>query len=139
MGIQQWLFSFKGRIGRRDFWIWMVLWVVSMTLLFVLANDGMLDFQTAAFILVCLIWPTACVMVKRLHDRGRHGAWALLMVLAWMLLSGNWEMLNGTLAWAVGRLIPVAIIVVMMIDLGAMIGTQGKNRFGDETLEVKFR
>ena len=42
MGIQQWLFSFKGRIGRRDFWIWMVLWVVSMTLLFVLANGGML-------------------------------------------------------------------------------------------------
>lgn len=139
MGIQQWLFSFKGRIGRRDFWIWMVLWVVSMTLLFVLANNGMLDFQTAAFILVCLIWPTACVMVKRLHDRGRHGGWALLMVLAWMLLSGNWTMLDGTLAWAVGRLIPVAIIVVMMIDLGAMLGTQGKNRFGNETLEVKFR
>ncbi|WKW42328.1 DUF805 domain-containing protein [Kosakonia cowanii] len=139
MGIQQWLFSFKGRIGRRDFWIWMVLWVVSMTLLFVLANGGMLDFQTAAFILVCLIWPTACVMVKRLHDRGRHGGWALLMVLAWMLLSGNWTMLDGTLAWAVGRLIPVAIIVVMMIDLGAMLGTQGKNRFGSETLEVKFR
>ncbi|WP_312605133.1 DUF805 domain-containing protein [Kosakonia cowanii] len=139
MGIQQWLFSFKGRIGRRDFWIWMVLWVVSMTLLFVLANNGMLDFQTAAFILVCLIWPTACVMVKRLHDRGRHGGWALLMVLAWMLLSGNWAMLDGTLAWAVGRLIPVAIIVVMMIDLGAMLGTQGKNRFGNETLEVKFR
>lgn len=139
MGIQQWLFSFKGRIGRRDFWIWMVLWVVSMTLLFVLANGGMLDFQTAAFILVCLIWPTACVMVKRLHDRGRHGGWALLMVLAWMLLSGNWAILDGTLAWAVGRLIPVAIIVVMMIDLGAMIGTQDKNRFGSETLEVKFR
>lgn len=139
MGIQQWLFSFKGRIGRRDFWIWMVLWVISMTLLFVLANNGMLDFQTAAFILVCLIWPTACVMVKRLHDRGRHGGWALLMVLAWMLLSGNWAILEGTLAWAVGRLIPVAIIVVMMIDLGAMLGTQGKNRFGNETLEVKFR
>lgn len=139
MGIQQWLFSFKGRIGRRDFWIWMVLWVVSMTLLFVLANNGMLDFQTAAFILVCLIWPTACVMVKRLHDRGRHGGWALLMVLAWMLLSGNWAILDGTLAWALGRLIPVAIIVVMMIDLGAMLGTQGKNRFGNETLEVKFR
>jgi len=56
-----------------------------------------------------------------------------------MLLSGNWAILDGTLAWAVGRLIPVAIIVVMMIDLGAMLGTQGKNRFGNETLEVKFR
>lgn len=26
MTIQQWLFSFKGRIGRRDFWIWIGLW-----------------------------------------------------------------------------------------------------------------
>lgn len=139
MGIQQWLFSFKGRIGRRDFWIWIILWVISMTLLFTLANGGMLDFQTAAFILVCLIWPTACVMVKRLHDRGRHGAWALAMVLAWMLLSGHWDMLNGTLAWLVGRLLPVAIIVTLLIDLGAFVGTQGENKYGKATLDVKFR
>ncbi|MGA6684729.1 hypothetical protein ACPEHE_08700, partial [Escherichia coli] len=26
MTIQQWLFSFKGRIGHRDFWIWIGLW-----------------------------------------------------------------------------------------------------------------
>lgn len=139
MGIQQWLFSFKGRIGRRDFWIWIILWVVSMTLLFTLANGGMLDFQMAAFMLVCLVWPTACVTVKRLHDRGRHGAWGLLMVLAWMLLSGHWAMLNDTLAWAVGRLVPVAIVVVMLIDLGAFVGTQGENKYGKATLEVKFR
>lgn len=48
MTIQQWLFSFKGRIGRRDFWIWMVTWVVAMLLLFSLlttrlkhANGGL--------------------------------------------------------------------------------------------------
>lgn len=34
MTIQQWLFSFKGRIGRRDFWIWIATWVVAMLLLF---------------------------------------------------------------------------------------------------------
>ena len=28
MGIQQWWFSFKGRIGRRDFWIWTVICVL---------------------------------------------------------------------------------------------------------------
>lgn len=139
MGIQQWLFSFKGRIGRRDFWIWIILWVLSMTLLFTLANRGLLGFQTAAFALVCLVWPTACVMVKRLHDRGRHGAWALLMVLAWMLLSGHWVMLNATLAWLVGRLIPVVIMVMMLIDLGAFVGTQGENRYGKATLDVKYR
>ena len=34
MTIQQWLFSFKGRIGRRDFWIWIGLWFAGMLVLF---------------------------------------------------------------------------------------------------------
>ncbi len=85
MTIQQWLFSFKGRIGRRDFWIWMVTWVVAMLLLFFVAYNAWLSTQTAAFALVCLLWPTAAVVVKRLHDSGRSGAWAFLIILAWML------------------------------------------------------
>ncbi len=95
MTIQQWLFSFKGRIGRRDFWIWMVTWVVAMLLLFFVAYNAWLSTQTAAFALVCLLWPTAAaVVVKRLHDRGRSGAWAFLIILAWMLVAGNWAMLS---------------------------------------------
>lgn len=91
MTIQQWLFSFKGRIGRRDFWVWMVTWVVAMLLLFFVAYNAWLSTQTAAFALVCLLWPTAAVVVKRLHDRGRSGAWAFLIILAWMLVAGNWD------------------------------------------------
>lgn len=89
MTIQQWLFSFKGRIGRRDFWIWIGLWFAGMLVLFSLAGKNLLDIQTAAFCLVCLLWPTAAVTVKRLHDRGRSGVWAFLMIVAWMLLAGN--------------------------------------------------
>ena len=33
MTLQQWLFSIKGRIGRRDFWIWIGLWAVTMVAL----------------------------------------------------------------------------------------------------------
>jgi uncharacterized membrane protein YhaH (DUF805 family) len=139
MTLQQWLFSIKGRIGRRDFWIWMVLWVVAMTLLFTFAGMGWLNMQTAAFALVCLLWPTAAVMVKRLHDRGRSGIWALLMVLAWMLLAGNWAVLPGVWQWVVGRLIPTVIIVMMVIDQGAFVGTQGENKYGKETQDVKYR
>ena len=91
MTIQQWLFSFKGRIGRRDFWIWIATWVVAMLLLFFVAYNAWLSTQTAAFALVCLLWPTAAVVVKRLHDRGRSGAWAFLIILAWMLVAGNWS------------------------------------------------
>lgn len=89
MTLQQWLFSIKGRIGRRDFWIWIAIWLVTMSALFTLAGSNLLNLQTAAFIIVCLLWPTAAVVVKRLHDRGKSGLWALLMVLAWMLLAGK--------------------------------------------------
>jgi Predicted membrane protein len=139
MTLQQWLFSIKGRIGRRDFWIWMGIWVLAMIVLFTLAGSGWLNLQTAAFALVCLLWPTAAVTVKRLHDRGKSGIWALLMVLAWMLLAGNWAMLPGVWQWGVGRFVPTLIIVMMLIDLGAFVGTQGENKYGEETLDVKYR
>ena len=139
MTIQQWLFSFKGRIGRRDFWIWIGLWIVGMLVLFSLASKQLLDIQTAAFCLVCLLWPTAAVTVKRLHDRGRSGAGALLMILAWMLLAGNWTMLPGVWQWAVGRFVPTLILVGMLIDLGAFVGTQDENKYGKDTQDVKYK
>ena len=139
MTLQQWLFSIKGRIGRRDFWIWIAIWAVTMVTLFSLAGGGLVDLQTAAFMLVCLLWPTAAVTIKRLHDRGKSGLWALLMVLAWMLLAGNWSMLPGVWQWGVGRFIPTLIIVMMLIDLGAFVGTQGENKYGKDTLPVKYR
>ncbi|HEX4501662.1 MAG TPA: DUF805 domain-containing protein [Scandinavium sp.] len=139
MTLQQWLFSIKGRIGRRDFWIWMGIWLLAMIVLFTLAGSDWLSLQTAAFALVCLLWPTAAVTVKRLHDRGKSGIWALLMILAWMLLAGNWAILPGIWQWGVGRFIPTLIIVMMLIDLGAFVGTQGENKYGKDTLDVKYR
>ncbi|MEJ5073876.1 DUF805 domain-containing protein [Enterobacter ludwigii] len=139
MTLQQWLFSINGRIGRRDFWIWIGLWVLAMIVLFTLAGSGLLNLQTAAFALVCLLWPTAAVTVKRLHDRGKSGIWALLMILAWMLLAGNWAVLPGVWQWGVGRFIPTLIMVMMLIDLGAFVGTQGENKYGKETIAVKYR
>ncbi|CCJ77567.1 DUF805 domain-containing protein [Cronobacter muytjensii] len=139
MTLQQWLFSFKGRIGRRDFWAWMALWVALMIILFTLTGNNLLNTQMAAFMLVCMLWPTAAVVVKRLHDRGKSGAWALLMILAWMLLAGNWAVLGGIWQWAVGRFIPTLIMVMMVLDLGAFLGTQGENKYGKETREVKYR
>ena len=48
MTLQQWLFSIKGRIGRRDFWIWIAIWLVTMSALFTLAGSNLLNLQTAA-------------------------------------------------------------------------------------------
>ena len=139
MTLQQWLFSFKGRIGRRDFWIWIGLWIVAMALLFILVANGILDAQTGAFVLVCLLWPTSAVVVKRLHDRGKSGLWALLMIAVWMLLAGNWAVLGGMWQWVVGRFVPTLILVMLLLDLGAFIGTPGENKYGKDTLDVKYR
>ena len=139
MTLQQWLFSFKGRIGRRDFWVWIGLWLVAMALLFILVANGILDAQTAAFMLVCLLWPTSAVIVKRLHDRGKSGLWALFMILAWMLLAGNWAVLGGIWQWVVGRFVPTVIMVMLLLDLGAFIGTPSENKYGKDTLDVKYR
>ena len=139
MTLQQWMFSIKGRIGRRDFWIWMTIWVLAMSVLFTLAGTNLLNVQTAAFILVCLLWPTAAVTIKRLHDRGKSGIWALLMILAWMLLAGNWSVVPGVWQWVVGRFVPTLIIVMMFIDLGAFVGTQGENKFGKDTQDVRWK
>ncbi|SMB55110.1 conserved hypothetical protein; putative inner membrane protein [Serratia proteamaculans] len=138
MTIQQWCFSFKGRIGRRDFWIWMVLWLLLMAVAFSLASRELVDIQTIAFFIVGLLWPTAAVLVKRLHDRNKAGWWALLLILAWLLAAGNWQMLAPLWQWGVGRFVPTLIIVMMMIDLGAFVGTPEANRFGPPAEPVKF-
>ena len=58
MTLQQWLFSIKGRIGRRDFWISIAIWLVTISALFTLAGSNLLTLQTPDFLLLCLSWPT---------------------------------------------------------------------------------
>lgn len=138
MNLQQWLFSYRGRIVRRDFWIWQGIWLVCMTTLFTVAGWGWLDTQTAAFMVVCLLWPASAIIVKRLHDRNRRGYWALLFVLAWMLMAGNWSMLGSLLPVLVGQLLPGIIFLIMLLELGLFRGTQGDNRFGNASLPITF-
>ncbi|KQN63328.1 DUF805 domain-containing protein [Erwinia sp. Leaf53] len=138
MTLQHWCFSFRGRLRRRDFWIWQTVWLLLLTLLFTLASNGWLDNQTAAFCVVALLWPTSAVLVKRLHDRNKGGQWALLLILAWMLMAGNWAMLPGEAQWVVGHFIPALIMVSMLVELGGFSGTAGDNRFGKMAQYVVF-
>lgn len=139
MTLQQWCFSFKGRVGRRDFWIWMGIWLALMVVLFTLAGQNWLDTQSAAFALVALLWPTAAMLVKRLHDRDKSGWWALLLIVAWILAAGNWSMLPGVWQWGIGRFIPSLICMMVFLDCGVFAGTSGDNRFGAQAESVTFR
>jgi len=80
------------------------------------------------------------VLVKRLHDRNKSAWWALLFVLAWMLVAGNWAAAMPQIwSWVLGRLAPSVIFIMLLIDCGAFTGTPGTNRFGPEPDDVKFR
>ncbi|EHW4636752.1 hypothetical protein K2850_004263, partial [Shigella dysenteriae] len=41
--------------------------------------------------------------------------------------------------WAVGCFVPTLILVMMLIDLGAFVGTQGENKYGKDTQDVKYK
>lgn len=138
MTLQLWLFSFKGRIGRRDFWIWIGVWIAGLAILFTLAGAEILPYSLAGLILSASLIPTAAVIVKRLHDRNKTGWWALLFIPAWLLFAGNWEIFGSLWQWGLGRFLPTLILVMLLIDLGIFLGTQGENRFGKQTETVKY-
>lgn len=52
----------------------------------------------------------------------------------------GWKLADADayLAMGVGRFIPTLIFVMMFIDCGAFLGTEGDNRFGPEAVPVEF-
>lgn len=139
MTLQYWCFSFKGRIGRRDFWIWQGVWLLAMAAIFALAGLGLLSMQSAAFVIVALQWPAAAVLVKRLHDRDKSGWWGLLLVLAWVLAAGNWLELPSLWQWGLGRFMPILITVMMLLDCGVFLGSPENNRFGTPPTPLRLK
>jgi uncharacterized membrane protein YhaH (DUF805 family) len=138
MTLQQWCFSYRGRLGRRDFWIWQTVWLLIMIALFTLAGNDLLDTQMAAFGVVCLLWPASAVLVKRLHDRNKRGYWAFLLVAAWILLAGNWSVIGAGWQLGLGRFIPTLILIAMLVELGLFSGSAGENRYGRATQPVNY-
>ncbi len=119
------LFSFQGRLRRRDYWIGvLILLVVSVVLNSIVGmmftptivvsgsnttmNMNALSGMMGASSLVSLImlWPSIALGVKRCHDRGKSGFWCLLVLIP----------IIGWLWW--------------LIDLGILDGTPGPNQFG---------
>jgi uncharacterized membrane protein YhaH (DUF805 family) len=69
-----------------------------------------------------LFYCGACVLSKRLHDRGRSGWWAALILFAivavWPQPAGFFDFLF------------VVVLVWAGVELGAMPGEAGTNRYG---------
>ena len=145
------LTGFSGRLRRRDFWIGLiVLLLVEIALSFV-ALGGMMRPTGATEIerlalwptLAILLWGSAALIVKRLHDRDKSALWYPLFGLApaacyWLgvIYSGN---ISNVLSpaqqglWLLGG----ALWIWAVVDLGFMPGTKGPNRYGPDPREAK--
>ena len=76
--------SLKGRVGRAEYWLFLIvpMVVVADTLGLRFAPDPDPATRTGKIVLALLLqWPTIAVVVKRLHDRGISGLWALVALV----------------------------------------------------------
>ncbi len=105
-------FSLRGRVSRRQFWLYGVLALIGLAMLgHALLGIARVRAHTADLLVnLLLVWPALAVSVKRWHDRDKSGWWVLL------------------------NLVPVIGWLWALIDNGFLRGTSGPNRFGEDPL-----
>ena len=102
-------FSTDGRIGRREFWAGsLMLMAVSGVLTYFLYGQEMAWPGIFSIVGILLIWPTWCVNVKRMQNRGKSGIWTIFYFIPFI----------GYIWW--------------IFDLWLFAGTQGANAFGED-------
>lgn len=157
MGLVSLLFSFKGRVNRTQYWLgtigvnvanWILMVVLSSA-----ATATAVQTKNAAAALAALgsqlalvlpvsmaaSWIAMALQVKRFHDRGQSGWWAMLPMAPVVFVFTN---VGTAIAeqWSPERLIGsmglplmafLLICVGMFVNLGCLPGTQGQNKYGD--------
>lgn len=111
MTLSSFLFSLKGRIGRQQWWIYLLLALIPTAILDA-AWDQADNFSPVLLLPLLLVslaplWWYIATGVKRLHDCDMSGWWMLLLLLPYL----------GALA--------------LFIIHGFIAGTRGPNRFGE--------
>ncbi|MBX3643623.1 MAG: DUF805 domain-containing protein [Rubrivivax sp.] len=110
-------FSLRGRVSRRQYWLYGVLALVGVALVgHALLGIARVRPRTAELIVnLLLVWPALAISVKRWHDRGKSGWWVLL------------------------NLVPVVGWLWALIENGFLRGTDGPNRYGPDPLADELR
>ncbi len=123
-------FSSTGRVGQLPFA------VAAAVLLFVLGFfqaliTGPLQIMAGIIVYPALFFSGACVLSKRLHDRGRSGWWAVVILLAIAIV---WPVPEGFFDF-----VGVVVLVWAVVDLCVMPGERGDNRYGRTLYRLKPR
>jgi uncharacterized membrane protein YhaH (DUF805 family) len=119
------LASPAGRAPRSQFWIGAgALFVVSAV--YEAVSGPAAKLLTFWFVYPALLASAACVTSKRLHDRGRSGWWAALVLGALIMVWPGTEPARALLA--------APVLIWAAVELILLPGEDGANRYGDSPL-----
>ena len=131
------LFDFRGRVGRAQFWLALLIYAVFFVAMIgttMAATSSMTAVVAAALIVyVPLVISGIAVGIKRLHDRNKSAWWLAVFYLAPLLLNmfayyvvgDETAMLHQILIY-----LNFAVTVWALIELGCLRGTIGANEYG---------
>ncbi|HRD27546.1 MAG TPA: DUF805 domain-containing protein [Caulobacter sp.] len=120
-------FSSTGRVARTPFLIAAAV-LIAIALVYEASMGPTMHLLTGWFIYPGLLFSGACVLSKRLHDRGRSGWLAAIIILALIVV---WPIPAGFLDFAFS-----VVIVWAAVELGVMAGEQGANRYGPNPVKT---
>ncbi|MGH6887878.1 MAG: DUF805 domain-containing protein [Rhizomicrobium sp.] len=132
--------DFEGRVGRAQFWWYILVYAVVGLIVSVIGSITMAGSGLRALYGLVLLLPTLGITARRLHDVGRTASWVLLLAIPWALsivmglitfLSFMTFGILGVLFffWPIFGLISLAA-VVLLIYFCAQPGTPGPNEYG---------
>ena len=120
-------FSSAGRLARGPFLIAAAV-LIAVASLYESLMGPTLHWLTGCLVYPLLIFCAACILSKRLHDRGRSGWIAAILILAliavWPSPSGFFDFLFAL------------VLIWGAVELGALPGEQGANRYGPNPLKA---
>jgi uncharacterized membrane protein YhaH (DUF805 family) len=128
------LFSFRGRINRKPYWIVSVAVWVAMAVAVAQGVVGDFEFWLAAFmiLLIPLAWISFALAAKRLHDRNKSAWWLVFFYVLPGLLESMASLVGG--AEIVLSIASMAISIWALVELGFLRGTPGPNDYGPDPL-----
>lgn len=118
-------FSSAGRLARTKFAVTAGM-LLAIAVLYQAIAHSVLLYLTGWVVYPLLIFTGACLISKRMHDRGRSGWWAALVLTALVAL---WGHPSGFFAFLF-----LLILIWAAVELALMPGEQGSNRFGPNPL-----
>lgn len=121
MGFTELFFSAQGRAPRLPSLIAAAVLVVLAALYEALVGSA-LHWITGWVVYPALFYPGACVLSKRLHDRGRSGWWAALILASVVAV---WPHPESFLDFPF-----FLVLLSAVVELALLPGEQGANRYG---------